>query len=286
MVEADRESGLVAPTRQIVLAFLLSKGATVVLGSVLVARHQEYEASIRMLVHLLSTISFVLLFMLATGSSLAVVIRGTRVRHKPAAGGRLAVFLLLAVAVGVLMRLGSGGAILAVLRIFDGNLAERELAELATIQADPSSGLTVLLALGALAGAVDEEIVYRRLLQWHFCARYGVLAGVLVAGAIFAIPHANPAVMISGVCLSLLYLTTGMLWVPIVAHITSNLIYPMLASLHVAPGPDAYEAVNIAGALVLCVLIPVAFRAVRKPDRQFYEQLPGSADVHQAAAPK
>jgi membrane protease YdiL (CAAX protease family) len=285
MAETSSNSGSFAPTRQIVFAFLLSKVASIIAGSVLVAWHERFEAFIRVLTHVLSTVSFVLLAMLATGLSLPRLIQETRVRNAILSNHGFLTSLAVAIAIGLLMRFGYGGFVLGVLRVFDPGRADQELAELVVSQADPTSGLTGILIFGAVVGAVDEEIVYRRILQWHFCRRYGVLIGVLVTSAFFAVPHANPAVMISGICLSLLYLSTGMLWVPIVAHMTSNLSYPALASLHASFGPGVYEAASMVAALVLCVATPIAFGAIRR--RAFASYVtPGSAHVEQADSPK
>ncbi len=239
----------------------------------------------RILTHVLSTTSFVLLAMLAAGSSFSRLMQETRVRSTIFLNHRFLAPLALAVATGLLMRFGFGGFVLGALRVFDSDQADQELAELVASQADPASGLTGLLLLGAMVGAVDEEIVYRRILQWHFCRRYGVLTGVLVASALFAIPHANPVVIVSGVCLSLLYLSTGMMWAPIVAHVTSNLSYPALASLHASFGPGVYEAASMVAALVLCVAMPIAFGAIRKRELTVYGA-PDSAHVGQTTSPK
>jgi hypothetical protein len=76
-----------------------------------------------------------------------------------------------------------------------------------------------------------------------------------------------------------------MLWVPIVAHMTSNLSYPALASLHASFGPGVYEAASMVAALVLCVATPIAFGAIRR--RAFASYVtPGSAHVEQADSPK
>jgi membrane protease YdiL (CAAX protease family) len=285
MAAADSDSGAIVPTRQMVFAFLLSKAVSIIAGSVLVAWYERFEALIRILAHVLSTASFVLLAMLATGLSLSRLVQETRVQNAVFPNRRFLTLLAMAVVTGLLMRFAFGGFVLGAFRIFDPDRANQELAELVVAQADPMSELTGLLLLGAMAGAVDEEIVYRRILQWHFCRRHGVLIGVLVASAIFAIPHANPAVMISGVCLSLLYLSTGALWVPAVAHMTSNLSYPALASLHASFEPGVYEAASMLAALVLCVAVPIAFGMIRRRGLAFYVVLDG-AHVDQAASSK
>ncbi len=80
----------------------------------------------------------------------------------------------------------------------------------------------ILVVVGPLA----EEVFFRGFLLMAFVQGIGVIPGLIVTSAIFAVSHGDPAVMLpvfaSGVSLSVVYLLTRSIWPSVVAHSAQN----------------------------------------------------------------
>ena len=84
-----------------------------------------------------------------------------------------------------------------------------------------------LIAAGVLA-PISEEIFFRGFLFNCAKRRLGIVGGIILTSAIFALVHLGPlAIMIifpMGIFLALAYELTGSLWVPIIMHAVNNSI--------------------------------------------------------------
>lgn len=99
----------------------------------------------------------------------------------------------------------------------------RELAELGHMMPRNPREYAAFVALSVTAGVV-EETIFRGWLLWYLQAWMPLAAAVLVSSALFGLAHVyqGPAGIaktgVVGLLLALLYLLSGSLWLPIVAH--------------------------------------------------------------------
>ncbi|MGP4081377.1 CPBP family intramembrane glutamic endopeptidase [Pseudalkalibacillus sp. R45] len=85
----------------------------------------------------------------------------------------------------------------------------------------PSFFLIVLVA------PIVEELVFRGTLLQKLRYKYGNVAGIVVSSAIFSLIHMNSGMIghfTLGVFLSIFYLQTKNIWVPIICHALNNLL--------------------------------------------------------------
>ena len=91
-----------------------------------------------------------------------------------------------------------------------------------------SSVIIFLTIFISVLGPIIEEIFFRGFLYSAVKKRFGVIAGVLLSGALFSILHANItgflSIMILGVLMAFLYEATGSLVTSISVHILHNSI--------------------------------------------------------------
>ncbi len=92
---------------------------------------------------------------------------------------------------------------------------------------DGAARLINFAVIGVI-GPLTEEIFFRGFLLVALVAAMGLRRGAIVSSAMFALIHLDVAVMvpifITGLILAWLYLRTGSIWPPLVAHSTQNLI--------------------------------------------------------------
>lgn len=90
----------------------------------------------------------------------------------------------------------------------------------------------VTVAITSLLIPFVEELFFRGFLFAGLAARFGVLTGLTVSAAVFAVAHADVRVMIpifvAGLLFGWAYHKTKTLWVPIAAHACQNLAALML----------------------------------------------------------
>lgn len=102
----------------------------------------------------------------------------------------------------------------------DQNL--EELAALDGIERIPTFAIVGVLA------PVAEEIFFRGFLLAALVSVVGGLRGALVSSAIFSVAHLNVGtlfpIFVMGILLSWLYLRTGSIWPPIIAHAAQNIL--------------------------------------------------------------
>ena len=102
----------------------------------------------------------------------------------------------------------------------DQNL--EELAALDGIERIPTFAIVGVLA------PVGEEIFFRGFLLTALVSAIGGLRGAVVSSAVFSVAHLNVGtlfpIFVMGMLLSWLYLRTGSIWPPIVAHAAQNLL--------------------------------------------------------------
>lgn len=98
--------------------------------------------------------------------------------------------------------------------------------------------------LSVTAGIV-EEIVYRGFLLWYFASHLPLWAAVIASSAIFGIGHSyqGPAAALRtglvGLALAVLYVVSGSIWLPIVAHAAVDLLQGATVFEILRHGPDA-----------------------------------------------
>ena len=76
-----------------------------------------------------------------------------------------------------------------------------------------------------IVAPVVEEFIFRGLLLTRWSLKWGATPGILVSSLVFALLHGNPVgIFAFGVVMSLLYIRTRTLLVPIAAHSLNNLV--------------------------------------------------------------
>jgi membrane protease YdiL (CAAX protease family) len=99
-------------------------------------------------------------------------------------------------------------------------------AYLDAVTADSLPELLALVLAAAVAPGICEEVAFRGFFQPMLHSRFGKHVGIALAATLFAVMHLDPwhllALFIIGLFLGYLYVWTGSLWVPILAHFMNN----------------------------------------------------------------
>ena len=103
-------------------------------------------------------------------------------------------------------------------RLMEGNVS---------YPADTTTATWVVLGLAVvLAAPLGEELFFRSLVFRAVQARWGLLAGLIISGGLFALVHFEISVVLPfwliGIWLAWTYHRSGSLWTPIVAHAIFN----------------------------------------------------------------
>jgi len=129
----------------------------------------------------------------------------------------------------------------------------------------------LLMLGGVLLAPVLEELLFRGILMQRWSYRWGTRTGVLASSAAFAVLHGEwLGHFVFGVAMSLLYLRTRKLWLPIAAHALNNFAV-MAPSLQDALHPGRAEKETLASfraqiwwAVPVLVLAIAAFALYRR----------------------
>lgn len=115
------------------------------------------------------------------------------------------------------------------------------------------TGAVLVAALAGVAAAGMEELLFRGVLLSRWERRWGVWGSALASSAAFALLHLDPVgAFVFGMAMCCLYLRTGSLLVPMLAHALNNTIVALsdlgeaaepAASSAGAPAPDWGAAV-------------------------------------------
>jgi membrane protease YdiL (CAAX protease family) len=103
----------------------------------------------------------------------------------------------------------------------------------------------LLMLGGVLLAPLLEELLFRGILMQRWSHRWGTRTGVIASSALFAVLHGEwLGHFVFGVAMSLLYLRTRKLWLPVAAHALNNLAV-MGPSLHDVLVPDTSPPATI-----------------------------------------
>jgi membrane protease YdiL (CAAX protease family) len=106
---------------------------------------------------------------------------------------------------------------------------------------DLSLSLNVMtIVLATVVGPMMEEIVFRGLLLQRLMIKYGPSAAILASSFLFGILHFESWVSATlfGLVMSLVYLASRNLWVPIILHIANNVVSVVLNVVEHDNQPD------------------------------------------------
>jgi membrane protease YdiL (CAAX protease family) len=132
--------------------------------------------------------------------------------------------------------------------------------------------MTLLLA--AIVGPLMEELVFRGLLLQRLAVKFGINQAIWTSSALFALLHVDSflSALLFGLLMSLLYLWTNNLWVPILIHWLNNALV-LLWEL-AWPGGLLQQVSDLRSyswlwALLLLALVPLVRWMIRSwPDAQ------------------
>jgi len=154
--------------------------------------------------------------------------------------------------------------------------------------ADALQNLAVFLMVVVVAPLV-EELLFRGFLLNRWGRRWGLRTGIIASSALFAVLHMHwVGLFVFGVVMSLLYVATGSLWAPILAHALNNGIAFGLALVGEAElgllDPGTLEAVGASGwtaGLMLLISAPLLWRWLGERWPAAHAPLPWDGPVRQ-----
>ncbi len=189
------------------------------LGRLLGSLERQTDGVTTVVLFLLQVLMFATVWLLAVkwrGASLSILGMGTSGLHWPKIIGWAVLALGLSIVAGVAYQLIVAG--LGIDSLEPSPVPERLLGEGAV----RAFTVGILVVVGPLA----EEVFFRGFLLSAFVQGIGMLPGLIVASAIFAVAHGDLAVLLptfaSGAILSWLYLRTRSLWPGFLAHAGQN----------------------------------------------------------------
>ncbi len=189
------------------------------LGRLLGSLERQTDGATMVVLFLLQVLMVVTVWLLAVkwrGASLNSLGLGTSGLHWPKIVGWAALALGLSIVAGLVYQLIVMG--LGIDSLEPSPVPERLLGE----------GVVRAFTVGILVivGPAAEEIFFRGFLLPAFVQGIGVIPGMIVASAIFAVAHGDLTVLLptfaSGAVLSWLYLRTRSLWPGFLAHAGQN----------------------------------------------------------------
>ncbi len=189
------------------------------LGRLLGSLERQTDGVTTVVLFLLQVLMVATVWLLAVkwrGASLSTLGLGTSGLHWPRIVGWAALVLTLSILAGIAYQGIVSG--LGIESLEPSPVPERLLGE----------GIVRTLTVGILVvvGPIAEEVFFRGFLLPAFVQGIGMLPGLIVASAIFAVAHGDLAVLLptfaSGAILSWLYLRTRSLWPGFLAHAGQN----------------------------------------------------------------
>ena len=99
-----------------------------------------------------------------------------------------------------------------------------------------AAGVNIAAFLYVVAiGPFVEEVFFRGLLMPTWQLRFGQRRGVVLSAVVFAIAHADiVGALLFGLVIAILFLKTRSLWIPVLIHVTNNLLVWVLSALDLA----------------------------------------------------
>lgn len=122
---------------------------------------------------------------------------------------------------------------------------------------------TVILIV--VLAPIVEEVLFRGILLHRFATKWSPVTAIVVSSLIFGALHADIlGHAIFGVVLSLVYVRTGSLWLPIAIHMLNNALAVAAMAIPWSPGEDSYtlaafRAQWYVGAIALAVALPLLY---------------------------
>jgi uncharacterized protein len=134
--------------------------------------------------------------------------------------------VLVNVAVGLSLRAVGGG------RLAGASAAETGLAEVGLAASPLLLGVTLLIA--AVLAPIEEELLFRGVLQAGLVQRFGALAGILLAATAFLLAHGEGMGafhLVAGVAYGWIAHRTGSIWPAVVLHGVNNAAVVLLVAV-------------------------------------------------------
>lgn len=137
--------------------------------------------------------------------------------------------LLLLVVPVLMLSLGSGQLFLATiagfLPEFAKSLVKENILSTAIDSSVPVAYNAFVILLAVFVAPVLEELFFRGLILQRLTTKWGITAGIIVSSLMFGILHVNVVgLSVFGIVLSVIYLQTRTLWIPLLIHVLNNSI--------------------------------------------------------------
>lgn len=122
-----------------------------------------------------------------------------------------------------------------------------------------------------------EELVFRGILLHRLAYKWGAYQGAILSALSFGLMHGISAGHVyAGLLLTILYLRSRSLWLPIFAHMSYNLTYVLLSAAYANQlwGLQSGETLKYLFVLSLCLGLPLSLVWIRREWHHLYEWPP------------
>jgi membrane protease YdiL (CAAX protease family) len=128
----------------------------------------------------------------------------------------------------------------------------------------------VMIVMVVLLGPIVEEIVFRGILLHRFAHKWGARKAIVVSSIIFGLLHADIlGHAVFGIVLSLIYIRTASLWLPIAIHVLNNALALSLMALPLLSTDGDYPLAQFrrdwyVGLIGLAIGLPILYGLRRR----------------------
>ncbi len=131
----------------------------------------------------------------------------------------------------------------------------------------------LLFTMTVIVAPITEEFIFRGAILHRWSTKWGIVAGILMSSFVFGLLHLNIFVItisIGGIIYALLYIKTGSLLVPIIAHALNNFLFFVNFFLRDTLSiPRSSEEITILslwyGIVNICMAVPALIYFLKMP---------------------
>ncbi|MGF1488512.1 MAG: lysostaphin resistance A-like protein [Prochloraceae cyanobacterium] len=131
----------------------------------------------------------------------------------------------------------------------------------------------LLFTITVIVAPITEEFIFRGAILHRWSTKWGIVAGILMSSFVFGLLHLNIFVItisIGGIIYALLYIKTGSLLVPIIAHALNNFLFFVNFFLRDTLSiPRSSEEITILslwyGIVNICMAVPALIYFLKMP---------------------
>lgn len=160
----------------------------------------------------------------------------------------------------LIFSIGTGLIMVGILEVIAPEFTDQVMQMSSLVQPSSLPILQNLLTTGLLVivAPTVEEFLFRGLLLHRWTLKWSLIPALIAAAIVFGVLHINPVgLSVFGIMMTLLYLKTCKLAVPMVAHAINNSVVALALWLPQAEPADASMNNISAGIVSLCLALPL-----------------------------